>query len=386
MTTHIANIFTSTFGHQPEIIVRAPGRINLLGEHTDYNDGFVLPAAIDKSMLLAVSANNNKRLRVFAADVDETIEVSINEPDHQNKGWAKYLVGVCNLLSNKGYDVKGIDCVFNSNIPIGAGLSSSAALTTGFVTAIDKLFNFNIDKTDIIKLAQQAEHEYAGVKCGIMDQFACVFGKKDKAIRLDCRTLDHQYIPAHIPDYQLILCDTQVKHSLASSEYNTRRQECEKIVELLKEPEPGITNLRDVTPETIYKYQHLFTEKLFHRGKYVTEENFRVLQACKHLEQGKTEAFGQLMFETHAGLSNEYEVSCKELDVLVDYAKHSGYAAGARMMGGGFGGCTLNLVQEEFLDKFIDGIDFNFQNEFGSKPGIYKVDILDGVSIISSSK
>jgi len=376
----ISEIFQEKFENIPEIIIKSPGRINLLGEHTDYNDGFVLPATIDKTMNFAASQNKDKMLRIHAIDLNEYIELPIHQLTKHNYQWANYLIGVFSLMPEKS-KLLGIDCVFSGNIPIGGGLSSSAAMTTGFATLISRLFNLNISKTDIAKLSQKAEHEFAGVKCGIMDQFAAVFGKEKHAIKLDCRTLDYEYFPVQFPDYQFILVDTKVKHSLASSEYNKRRIECEEGVAILQKKDKNILNLRDVSPEMIYRYKSMLNETIYKRCKYVVEENARVIEAGDLLKKREILEFGELMYKTHYGLSQEYEVSCIELDSLVDFARASGYVAGARMIGGGFGGCTLNLVKNDKADEFISSVKKHYKEKFKKEPGIYEVIISNGISI-----
>ncbi len=380
MIKEITNSFYNIFSRKPEIVVRAPGRINLIGEHTDYNDGFVMPAAIDREIVFAASASTDHKLRVYALDLNEQIEVPISELDMQDMAWGNYLIGVCSLLPDKS-KLQGINCVFSGNIPIGGGLSSSAAMTTGFASLVNHLFYMGLSKMELVKLSQKAEHEFAGVQCGIMDQFAVVFGKENHAIRLDCRTLEYELFPLNFPGYQLVLCDTKVMHSLASSEYNKRRQECEKGAAILREHEKEIVNLRDATPSMMNKYQNQFPEIIYRRCAYIVNENARVLKASELLRKNDIKAFGELMYETHDGLSKEYEVSCAELNTLVEFARNSGLVAGARMMGGGFGGCTLNIVESAKLKEFVAGAKKAFHKEYNKEPAFYKVHITNGVSM-----
>jgi galactokinase len=279
--------------------------------------------------------------------------------------------------------VGGVDCVFGGDIPLGAGLSSSAALETGFAFALNEIFGLNLSKIEIVKLSQMAEHEYAGVKCGIMDQFASVFSETDKVIKLDCRSLEYQYFPIKLNDYSIILCDTQVKHTLASSEYNTRRHECESGVEILKKYDSKIQSLRDASPELLYKHKSEFTPVVYNRCKYVVEEIKRVTDACDALTKGEINKVGKLMYETHFGLRDEYEVSCRELDVLVDIAQKSGVVIGARVMGGGFGGCTINIVQKSNVEKFMDLVKTEYKKQTEKDLIIYNVSVKQGTSILN---
>ncbi|NJO03406.1 MAG: galactokinase, partial [Bacteroidia bacterium] len=327
----IAGCFRNLFGQSP-LLFRSPGRINLIGEHTDYNEGFVLPAAIDKAIILAVAANNLPRCRVYAYDYEEAAEFSFTSLQHSEKGWANYIIGVLDQLRQRGYELKGFDCVFGGDIPIGAGLSSSAALECGIGHALSYLWELALPKIEIVKLARQAENEFVGVKCGIMDQFANTFGKAGHVIKLDCRSLDYSYYPCNPEGYQVVLLDTQVKHSLASSEYNTRRQECEKGVMVLNRHFPAVKSLRDCSEEMLEQVRGNLEPIVYQRCRYVIQEIARVEAATHYLEAHQWPAFGAKMYETHQGLKEDYEVSCPELDLLVDLAQSSGHVLGARMM------------------------------------------------------
>lgn len=377
--TTIADKFTELFIYTPQL-VRSPGRINLIGEHTDYNEGFVLPAAIDKEMVLAVARNDSDTCRLFSMDFNEGVAFNLQDFKPSDKGWPNYIMGVVDQLQKAGYTIGGFDCVFGGDIPIGAGLSSSAALECGAAFALNQLFGLNIDKISMIRYAQKAEHVFAGVQCGIMDQFASVMGKKDFALQLDCRSLDYHYFPLNLHDYQIVLCDTGVKHALASSEYNTRRLECEQGVAKVREKHPEVKSLRDVSLPMLERVETELDPTIYKRCRYVIEENERLLSGCKLLEQGDIRGFGEKMYGSHEGLSVQYEVSCPELDFLVDYTKDMPYVVGARMMGGGFGGCTINLVAIEEKDTFIKVLTKGYQQQFGLALKTYEVAISDGTS------
>ena len=377
----IAQCFSDQFGGHPRIY-RAPGRINLIGEHTDYNDGFVLPAAIDKEIIFAIATNNSGRYRFTAFDLDQDYEAGMNEIGHSSLKWPDYLLGVIDQLTRRGHEVGGFDCVFGSDIPVGAGLSSSAALECGLAIALNDLFDLREPRIELVKLSQRAENEFVGVNCGIMDQFASVFGRKNQVFRLDCRSLEHVYFPLDLKDKGILLADTRVKHELASSEYNTRRQECERGVSEISAYYPDIKKLRDVTPVLLQEFRGKMDPVIYKRCKYVVEENDRVLNACRDLENGTVEDFGKIMYETHRGLRYEYEVSCPELDFLVDFTEGRDDIIGARMMGGGFGGCTINLLEFEAMEGLIQALKKAFRKKFSMEPFFYRIAVKDGVSEI----
>ncbi len=368
--------------HTNPSVFKAPGRINLIGEHTDYNKGFVFPAAIDKAIILSIQLNNSSKVRLYAYDLDESLEVSLDKIEKSQQPWANYIWGVIDELKKKGFDVQGFDCVFGGNIPLGAGLSSSAALETVFTFALNHLHRFNIPHEEMIHIAQMAEVNFVGVKCGIMDQFISFSGKKDKAIILDCKTLDYTYNNVHLGDYSIVLVDTLVKHSLASGEYNLRRQECEQAVAVLKQLDVNIESLREATLEQLEAVKSDLSATVYRRAKYVIEENERVQKAGHYLENNQIEAFGKELFKTHKGLSELYEVSCPELDFLVEKAQEQTAVVGARMMGGGFGGCTINIVREAQKESFKSAIAEAFYQEFVHYPQFYDVQIEDGVKAI----
>jgi galactokinase len=382
--SEIRNKFLERHKTDP-LLVRSPGRINFIGEHTDYNEGFVMPAAIDRDILVAIGYSGESRSTLYSVKHDETLEFDVTHPEKVAfPSWANYLLGVVRQFVDKGYDVKPIHAIIDGNVPTGAGLSSSAALECGFAFALDHLHGFGISKLDLIHIAQWSEHHYVGVKCGIMDQFSSMMGAAGKAFVLDCRSLTYEYFPIDLKDYAIVLCDSMVKHSLANSAYNTRRAECEKGVSILKAHYPSIQSLRDVTREMIEAHRAEFSSKEYDRCTYVVAENQRVLLAADDLAKGDLASFGQRMYETHDGLSRLYEVSCLELDFLVDEAKKFGGVIGSRMMGGGFGGCTINLVQKGRVNEFIETLSSAYRKNIHRDMHAYVVALRDGTSIIPS--
>jgi galactokinase len=376
----ITESFKSKFNEEPQLF-RSPGRVNLIGEHTDYNNGFVLPAAIDKAVYVAISKRNDNLFKWFAYDINDSYEGSADAVVHSDKGWPNYLLGVVDQLQKAGYMPGGFNVVIGGDVPNGAGMSSSAALECSTIFALNEIFNFGIDKITMVKMAQKAEHVFAGVMCGIMDQFASMMGKAGHVIKLDCRSLEYEYVPFHFDDIEIVLFDTKVKHSLASSEYNTRRQECEKGVAIIKEHHPEVESLRDANIDMVEKYLQ-GTGKVYDRCKYVVEEIKRLLDACEDLKHDNLEAFGQKMFATHDGLSKLYEVSCEELDFLADCAREEPAILGARMMGGGFGGCTINLVKKAGAEDVIKRISQKYKERFGIDTEVYRTAAADGAKKI----
>lgn len=372
--------FKELFGSS-QLIVRSPGRINLIGEHTDYNEGFVLPAAIDKEIYFAFAKNGGKECRIFSYDYGEMNTFSLDDFSPVPQGWINYIMGVAAQLQADGHRIEGFDCVFGGNIPIGAGLSSSAALENGVCLGLSSLFELNLDKLSMIRYSQKAEHEYAGVACGIMDQFASMMGKAAHAIRLDCRSMEYIYFPLDLEEYQFILCDTKVEHALVDSEYNQRRSECELGLAAVQNFYSGISSLRDVSYEMLDTVRVEVPPVVYERCSYVLEENDRLLKGCELLEKGDFGGFGNLMYGSHDGLSKKYEVSCKELDFLVDFTRKRDEVLGARMMGGGFGGCTINLVKRDQKEKFEADITQAYQEQFLRQPAIYEVNIVDGTGV-----
>lgn len=385
LAQEIRSRFIKLFNTEP-LLVRSPGRINLIGEHTDYNDGFVMPAAIDKEIIFAIAVSASDDSQIHALKYDQHISVDVRNPAKVNKpAWANYLLGVLHQINQHGYSVGAFNCVFGGDIPTGSGLSSSAALECGFGFALSELFHLDIPRLNIVTMAQWAEHNYVGVKCGIMDQYASVMGKDGNVILLDCRSLKHRYAPIDLQDHIIILCDTKVKHALVDSEYNTRRAECEEGVRILKKHYPEIQSLRDASKSMVEKHRDELKGKVFDRCLYVVSEIERVQAATKDLEANDLVAFGKKMYETHEGLSKGYEVSCKELDFLVDEAKSTGKVFGARMMGGGFGGCTINILKESDADSVVDQLSKAYKKQYNIDMPSYRVKIKDGTSVLSRS-
>lgn len=359
-------------------VYTSPGRINLIGEHTDYNGGFVFPGAVDCGIMAGIQPNGTTTINAYSIDLKDKASFDVNDPEGPKQSWARYIYAVAREMAKRGVDVKGFDTAFAGDVPLGAGMSSSAALESTFAFAINDLFGDNkIDKFELAKVGQATEHNYIGVNCGIMDQFASVFGKKDQLIRLDCRSLEYKYYPFKPVGYKLVLVDSVVKHELASSAYNKRRQSCENVVAAMKKHHPEVELLRDADFNMLEEVKPEISEEDYKRAKYVIGEKDRVLAVCDALEKGDYETVGKEMYLTHEGLSKDYEVSCEELDFLNDIAKKNG-VTGSRVMGGGFGGCTINLVKEELYDKFIEDAKTEFKKKFGKDPKVYNVVISDG--------
>lgn len=405
--------FQELFNQEP-IIIRSPGRINLIGEHTDYNMGFVLPAAIDKAIYLGIQRRPDTEIHLHSLDFDDNHTTTLDHIERSGKLWPDYILGVVNEIKldrickthkmHPGDDgieslpagPTGFNIVFGGDIPPGAGLSSSAALECATAYALNELFDLGIDKMDLVRISQAAENEFVGMKCGIMDQFASMFGKKDHLIRLDCQSLEYNYIPFRLDGVTVVLFDTRVKHSLASSAYNERREQCEEGVRLVRErksedgdlkSETGrlntqVRSLRDVTEEMLLQYVKPVNKLVYSRCSFVVAESNRLLAGCKDLENNDVTAFGKKMFETHEGLSKLYEVSCKELDILVDIVKNDPDVLGARMMGGGFGGCTINLIRNEAVADLINKVSEMYKRETGVEMLVYKVVVEEGTGIM----
>lgn len=369
------------FVTEKTIIVRSPGRINLIGEHTDYNDGFVLPAAIDKAVYVTIEQVPGTKLFLHSVDFNESVEIELTAIKPVPGHWSTYILGVADQFLQKGKQVSGFKLNIYGDVPLGAGLSSSAAVECAVAFALNELLKAGFSRKELALMAQAAEHTYAGVKCGIMDQFASLFGKKDNVIRLDCRSLDYEYFPLELNEYVVVLFDTQVKHSLASSEYNVRREQCEAGVALIQQKYPQVKNLRDTTIEMI-KECISPGDIVYNRCKYVVEEIIRLQTGCGDLQRGDLMAFGQKMYATHHGLSKDYEVSCKELDYLVEYVKQSREVIGARMMGGGFGGCTINIIKKSSVKVLVSELTVAYLENMGKELKHYMVNIEDGTSII----
>ena len=368
----VKSLFVESYGYAPQVVAKSPGRINLIGEHTDYNLGFVLPAAIDKAAHVGVARRDDNLIRLFAKDLGEDHQVDINliapKPGH----WSAYVLGVVDQLQKLDKPLSGFDLVLTCDVPTGAGMSSSAAVECATAFALNALFDLHLERLDLVRLAQKAENEFVGVKCGIMDMFASVMGKDAQVIQLDCRDLSYQYFPLNLGDYKIVLFDTGVKHSLAGGEYNLRRQQCEQGVAVLKERFPEVNSLRDANLSMLdEQFRSAVSPTVFNRCLYVIEENLRLETGCKLLLQNDILGFGKQMHGSHKGLSELYEVSCKELDFLVDLSKQEEAIAGARMMGGGFGGCTINLIESSSIEVIYEKFSKEYQSAMGKELNMY---------------
>lgn len=361
----------------------SPGRINLIGEHTDYNGGFVFPGAIDKGMVAEIRKNGTSTIRAYSVDLKDYAEFGLEEQDIPVPSWARYIFGVCREMIKRGAVLGGFDTAFAGDVPLGAGMSSSAALESTYAFALNELFGCGIDKFELARVGQATEHNYVGVKCGIMDQFASLFGKAGSLMLLDCRSLEHKYYPFHPNGYRLVLLDTVVKHELASSAYNKRRESCENAARTVRENgHPHVEFLRDVTMEMLLQVKDRVPEEDFMRAQYVVQETERVLAVSDSLERDDYETVGRMMYLTHDGMSRLYEVSCEELDFLNNIAKECG-VTGSRVMGGGFGGCTINLVKDHLYEGLLAQAKEQFARKFGHQPKVYDVVISDGARRIS---
>lgn len=371
--------FSELYG-KPARVFSAPGRVNLIGEHTDYNEGFVLPMAIDRRTFVAGAGRDDTRVRVRSLDLGEEATFLLDDKKPgESRSWVDYVEGVCRVLREAGTGVNGADLAISSEVPIGAGLSSSAALEISIGMALLSLAGREVDLTQLALAGQKAEHVYAGTKCGIMDQLTVAFGQRNHALLIDCRSLQMNPIRLNIPDHAIVVCNTNVKHELANSAYNERRLECERAVALLRERIPKIRALRDVTPSDLEEYEDLLPPLIFRRCRHVVSENERTLRAAEALGKGETEQFGSLMLRSHRSLRDDYQVSCGELDMMVEIAMTYDGVAGARMTGGGFGGCTVNLVRREAVESFSEFVDCSYERKTGITPTIYVVEAGDGV-------
>ena len=382
MKQKIQSKFNELFGQGGHLYASA-GRINLIGEHTDYNGGYVFPGAIDKALMAQIAPNGTDKVRAFSLDYNEMCEFGLNEEDKPSKAWACYIFGVCRETLKRGGKVQGFDTVFAGDVPLGAGLSSSAALESCFAYAIDQINGNGFDRFELAKIGQSTEHNYCGVKCGIMDQFASCFGKAGCLIRLNCKTLEYKYFPfdPEKAGYRLVLVDSCVKHELASSAYNKRRASCENAAAAIRKNHPEVEFLSDAKRVWLDEVREQIPEEDFLRAEYVIGEVQRVLDVCDALERGDYEIAGEVMYQTHFGLSRLYEVSCEELDFLNKLARKMD-VTGSRVMGGGFGGCTINLVKKDLYDDFVQAATEQFTAKFCHAPKIYDVVISDGARMV----
>ena len=377
MKNSVSQKFAEIYG-EGAILFASPGRINLIGEHTDYNGGFVFPGAVDKGIVAAIRLNGTDKVRAFALDLNESAEFGLAEEDKPAQSWACYIFGVCREIQKRGGVIGGFDTVFAGDVPLGAGMSSSAALESTFAFALNHLYNLGIEKFELARIGQSTEHNYCGVKCGIMDQFASVHGKAGHLMRLDCRSMEFSYFPFDPAKhgYRLMLVNSCVKHELVGSPYNDRRASCERVAAVL-----GQEFLRGATMDQLEAIKDQISEEDYMRARYVIGEEQRVLDVCEALERDDYETVGKRMYETHWGMSKDYEVSCEELDFLATVAQECG-VTGSRIMGGGFGGCTINLVKEELYDNFVATVTERFKEKYGHEPKIYPVVISDGSRIL----
>jgi galactokinase len=368
-----------------DLIVKSPGRINLIGEHIDYNGGHVLPAAINLNLTIRFKKKegnvchvNSKVKNGFKFNIHETLKPK------SNNHWGNYVLGVIDgILKLRPQQLSAFDCKIESDLPIGSGISSSAALECGITFGLNTLFNLNLSELEQIKIAQKAEHDFVGTKCGIMDQFAVTMGQEKKVILLNCETLKYELLDANIDPYKIVLLNTNVEHKLASSEYNNRRKECEKAMEIIKSKYTDYHHLAEVPIDVIKTLENELDELVLKRATYVAEEEKRTINASKVLQNGDIIKFGELMYASHDGLSNKYDVSCPELDFLVDYSKKHNSVIGSRMMGGGFGGCTINLIHEDYIQSYIESITEAYKDRFDQELSSFKVSISKGVSLIN---
>jgi len=374
--------FREVFNEEP-LLVRSPGRVNLIGEHTDYNEGFVLPAAVDKAIFFALASRSDERGFLYALDLDEQYAFAFSDLIRSDLRWPNYLLGVVDQLQRAGFRMSGFNCVFGGDIPIGAGMSSSAAIEAGLAFALNELFGLGLEPLTLVRLAQKAENEFVGVRCGIMDQFINIFGREKSVLKLDCRSLAFQYFPFEHEEMRLVLCDTLVKRELASSEYNVRRSQCEAGVRLLSKY-AGTKSLRDVSPDVLEAHRRELDPVVYKRCDYVIRENMRVELACADLERNDLLSFGRRMNGSHEGLRDDYEVSCPELDTLVEAARSVDGVLGARMMGAGFGGCTINLVEESAVGFLRDRVTEAYRSRFGREPKVYVSSLRSGTELIES--
>ena len=381
MVKELKQEFIERYGKEPWVSA-APGRVNLIGEHTDYNEGFVLPGAVDKKIYIAIAPNGTDTVNVYAKQFNEShsFNIDVKEP---LSGWVNYLLGVTFFIQRIGTKIKGVDLMVDGDIPVGAGMSSSAAFCSAYGFALNELFNLGYTRMELAVIGQQTEHQFAGVKCGIMDQFASLHGKAGHVMKLDCRSLEYEYIPFEFPDFSIVLVNTMVSHSLAGTEYNIRRQQCEEGVAILKKHFPGIKSLRDVSYDQLAAHWQEMPPVIFDRCSYVVNENQRLLAGCEALKQGDLKGFGTMMYATHKGLSKRYEVSCKELDFLVDCSRSYKEVVGSRMMGGGFGGCTINIIENSGVENFATGISKAYKEQFNTIPEIYRTRIEEGAKILN---
>ena len=377
LMNEVKNKFLEVFKTEP-LLIFSPGRINIIGEHTDYNDGFVFPAAVDKGIAAAIQKSNSGKCTAIALDMDSTVNFELDKLKPSKKGnWENYVFGVVAEIQNRNKIVGDFNIIFKGNIPGGAGMSSSAALENSVVFGLNELFELGLTKHEMILISQKAEHNYVGVNCGIMDQYASMFGIKDNALHLDCRSVESRPYKIDFKNHQLMLINTNVKHSLSDSAYNDRRSACESISELL-----GVKALRDATEADLETVIDKVTPSNYQKALYVIQENARTIKAAKAIEDNDLELLGSLIYQSHAGLSDQYKVSCDELDFLVTQAKKNKHVLGARMMGGGFGGCTINLIAKKEAKAFAETASKAYKNKFDNDCSVYFIELFQGTHLV----
>lgn len=381
LSSVVRQIYQEEFGTMPRVFM-APGRVNIIGEHTDYNNGFVLPAAINKAAWLAIGEAPGKKAKWISADFKETAEIDFDHIAPNEKKWANYMLGVIDQFIRDGKEVTPFNLVLAADVPIGAGLSSSAALESVTAFALNTVHHFGYNRLELAKIAQRAEHEFIGLRVGIMDMFASLHGKKGQVMKLDCRSLEVEYFPLELEKYTILLLDTGVKHSLASTEYNKRRMQCEEGVSVVRKKYPGVESLRDISTEMLEEHARNLGPEVYKRCYFVVEENKRVERVCDALKSGSLDKVGEYLYASHAGLQYDYEVSCMELDLLVKLVRDETMVLGARMMGGGFGGCTINLVHKDIIPALLERITPDYQKATGLDLHSYEVVTGDGASEI----
>ncbi|MGB9906534.1 MAG: galactokinase [Candidatus Saccharicenans sp.] len=375
--------FEKKFQRKP-LLLASPGRINLIGEHTDYNEGFVLPGATDRCLVLAVAARADRRCHFYSLDFDQDFATDLDHLQRSEWRWPDYLQGVLDQFLKAGYNIGGLDLAFGGNVPIGGGMSSSAAVEAGVAFALNHLFDLRLDLLKLALLAQKAENEFVGLRCGIMDMYANLHGRPGQVLKIDCRHLVHEYYPFDRPELRVIISDTGVRRELASSEYNVRRRQCEEGVRILQKYYPGLKSLRDVSLEMLQEHRAEFDPVVWKRCAYVVRENDRVALACQDLLRHDFNSFGLRMQESHLGLRDEYEVSSPELNLLVEAASTVPGVLGSRMMGAGFGGCTISLVEAAAVEEFQARVSAAYRRETGREPAIHVVRIEAGTRIIEA--
>nr|WKN39182.1 galactokinase [Tunicatimonas sp. TK19036] len=381
--TDIRKAFAEFYSEEP-LIIRSPGRVNLIGEHTDYNLGFVLPAAVDKEIMFAMGLSPDAHSHLHALDPGEQLDFEPGKVQKSEKRWANYVLGVVDQLQQQGHTIPAFSCVFGGNIPAGAGMSSSAALECGIALGLNTLFNLDVAKVDLVKLSQKAENEFVGMNCGIMDQFSSVFGKSRHALKLDCRSLEYQYYPADIAGHKIVLFNSGVKHELVDSGYNERRSQCEEGVTILQKAGEAVESLRDVNLPMLEKHRDKLPSVVYQRCIYIVKENQRVEEACRALSHHDLATFGKKLYESQHGMQHEYEITVPEIDFLVDQTRNEPAVLGGRMMGGGFGGCTINLIEDSAIDRFSEQLAKAYKEQFSIDLEVYIADIVDGTEIMSN--